>query len=252
MMKALITLVLILFFTVGCEENNLAKPEPNRNSIPYPPQNVTVELVGTPNEYDARLRWCDSSDNENGFEVTEYQITGRYPENLIEHSFRIPENLNSFLLNDWDADTSRFYSIGAYYRVRAFNSGGNSPWSAFSDSIDFQYPDSSYNLDIFIYRRPPVIVIGKTIDIGAYVTDLNNDTLTKRKVIFKHYVSYERGGSGGGESGYTENNGRDGLQERVFLYLDRGGDLTIWGYCQNVRREIVAASDTISLVVLEE
>ena len=112
--------VLALLFAFGCEEDNPVEPEPNRYSIPYPPKNLTASFVHSTRIY---LTWHDMSDNEDGFEISEYN-------DYYKDTCRVPENLTVINTDEWNHGEMR-YSNGFNYKfkVRAFNRGGESPWS---------------------------------------------------------------------------------------------------------------------------
>ena len=101
--------------------------EPNRWSIPYPPELLKAVVVDS---VDVEMVWRDNSDNEDGFEV---HMVGS--EGYNSAVFKVPENVDSILVGQWTSN-SFFTRTGTRYWVRAFNRGGESPSS---NSIVIEY-----------------------------------------------------------------------------------------------------------------
>lgn len=80
----------------------------------------SVTLVASPNLQDVRIAWADRSSNEDGFEIQRETSLGRRSTVIT-------------LVGTTDADATAFVDspgLGTFrYRVRAFNTFGNSAWT---------------------------------------------------------------------------------------------------------------------------
>jgi hypothetical protein len=104
---------------------NASGPSPYANeaaatTLAVPPTAPTELAATATSATEIELRWRDTSANEQGFKVEQAKDGGPF----IELAGRAPANATAFL--DSPLEPGHRYT----YRVRAFNSGGDSPYSA--------------------------------------------------------------------------------------------------------------------------
>jgi Fibronectin type III domain len=109
---------------------NASGPSPYANEaaatpLAVPPTAPTELAATATSATEIELRWRDSSENEQGFKIEQAKDGGPF----IELASRAPANATSFL--DSPLEPGHRYT----YRVRAFNSGGDSPYSATATAI---------------------------------------------------------------------------------------------------------------------
>jgi hypothetical protein len=93
------------------------QPEQTSLSIPSAPTQLTAKF----NDPNVSLGWRDTASNEDGF-ILERSTTGATSGFVVLHA-GIPANTNFF------TDSQITYGVSYWYRIHAFNSTGNSPYS---------------------------------------------------------------------------------------------------------------------------
>jgi hypothetical protein len=99
--------------------------EASGQTVPQPPTAPSDLAATATSATEIELRWQDTSANEEGFKIEQAKDGGPF----IELGSRAPANATVFL--DVPLEPGHRYT----YRVRAFNSGGDSPYSATATAI---------------------------------------------------------------------------------------------------------------------
>jgi Fibronectin type III domain len=94
--------------------------EASATTLAEPPTTPTDLVATATSATEIELRWRDTSENEQGFKIEQAKDGGPF----VELASRSPANATIFL--DVPLEPGHRYT----YRVRAFNSGGDSPYSA--------------------------------------------------------------------------------------------------------------------------
>lgn len=185
--------------------NEINITTPPCGTVPNAPSNLTLTVVSSSQ---INLSWSDNSDNENGFKI-ERKIEGGSYSQIIE----LGANVTSY------SDNSLLPNTKYYYRVRAFNSYGNSSFSneasattlplgtapnaptnlnvtaTSCDRVELNWNDNSDNEDGFkILRKEgsePFIVIAT---VGSNITTYLDETVSENKVYSYKVTAYNEFG----------------------------------------------------------
>ncbi len=148
-MRTVITLTLLLLI-IGCQLDEVTIVEPNRYSVPNPPELLSAVIVDSS---DIQIRWKDNSDNEDGFRI-------------YNAGFIVPENTTSIFYSDW---SGMQYNIAGTYHVSiaAINRGGESPGS---ERIRLERIDMAINL--YSVTGDTSVRFGDSLLVGIEYRDL--------------------------------------------------------------------------------
>jgi hypothetical protein len=99
--------------------------EATATTLALPPAAPTGLVAQATSATEVELRWEDTSTNEQGFKVEQAKDGGPF----VELAHRAPANATEFV--DSPLEAGHRYT----YRIRAFNSGGDSPYSATASAV---------------------------------------------------------------------------------------------------------------------
>lgn len=131
------------------------------------PPTAPTELAATATSAtEIELRWQDTSANEEGFKIEQAKDGGPF----VELASRAPANTTGFL--DSPLEPGHRYT----YRVRAFNSGGDSPYSATATAIT----DAPSNLTARALSKSEVALAWRDnkTDEGGFRIERSTDLVT--------------------------------------------------------------------------
>lgn len=180
---------------------------------PTPPIAPTTLAVSVVSSSSLKLTWLDKSTNETGFMIE------RSPDGT---SFTQITTAGAGVLNF--TDTGLTASTKYYYRVRAYNSGGNSAYTSVasattsappaapaaptslsltvksSSQINLSWSDKSTNETGFkIERSTDGVTFSQITTVGASIKTYSNTGLTSKKKYYYRVRAYNTGG----DSAYT-------------------------------------------------
>ena len=130
---------------------------------PLPPSGLTANGVAA---HEVDLAWTDNSNNESGFKIE--RCTGHLTDCVLDSSFSqiasVAANVTTY------QDTTVAPSTTYTYRVRAFNGGGNSPYSNSAEATTGQEtaPAAPTNLTASAVK-------GKAVGVNLSWTDNSNN-----------------------------------------------------------------------------
>jgi hypothetical protein len=169
-LRLILSILLILMLVGGCAPKQEQPPQPTK---PNAPSNLEAQVI-SPTE--VKLTWKDNSNNEDGFKIERKTLDGEWSEIAT-----VGANVTTY--NDTGLTAGTTY----YYRVKAYNSAGESDysnevsvvplylptWSTFDWTYTFEFPtgwiegNQNYPMQNFCTVQEGILIFDTTYTAGA-------------------------------------------------------------------------------------